>query len=80
MFLEIITPDKKIYSGEITSVQVPGTLGLFQVLEDHAAIISTLKKGNVKVADKQGTRTFPIQSGVIEVLKNNVIVLAESAQ
>ncbi len=78
MQLDILTPDKKIFSGEVTSVQVPGTKGSFEVLNDHAPIISTLEKGNVKVKSKDGVEIFTISSGVIEVLKNKVTVLAES--
>ena len=79
MFLEIITPEKKVYTGEVTSVQLPGTAGEFQVLNNHAPIISTLKNGKVKVKDGSGLQTFDINSGVVEVLKNKIIVLAESA-
>jgi F-type H+-transporting ATPase subunit epsilon len=77
MFLEIITPDKKLFTGEVTSVQVPGTAGQFQVLKNHAPIISTLIKGKVKIKSAQGAQDFDINGGVIEVLKNNIIVLAE---
>ena len=78
MFLEIITPEKKIFTGEVTSVQLPGTTGEFQILNNHAPIISTLKNGKVKVKDSSGLQTFDISSGVVEVLKNKIIVLAES--
>lgn len=78
MLLEIITPDKKLFSGEIKSVQLPGTAGSFGVLKNHAPLISSLKKGDVKVVDEQKqNHTFPIKGGVVEVLKNKVIVLAE---
>ena len=77
MHLEIITPDKKLFTGEVTSVQVPGTAGQFQVLKNHAPIISTLTKGKVKIKSEQGDQTFDVNGGVIEVLKNNIIVLAE---
>ena len=49
MHLEIVTPESKIFTGEAVSVQLPGTEGLFQVLNNHAAIISTLDKGSVKI-------------------------------
>ena len=78
MLLEIITPDKKLFSGEIKSVKLPGTAGSFGVLKDHAPLISSLKKGNVKVVDEQKqNHSFAIKGGVIEVLKNKIIVLAE---
>ena len=78
MFLEIITPDKKLYSGEVKSVKLPGSAGSFGVLKNHAPLISSLKKGNVKVVDEQKqSLSFPIKGGVVEVLKNKIIVLAE---
>lgn len=78
MTLEILTPDKKVFSGEATSVTVPGTQGSFTVLNNHAPIISTLEAGEVKVKGSQGTEVFQINGGVIEVLKNKVVLLAES--
>lgn len=78
MNIEIITPDKSLYSGEIKSVSVPGTDGSLGILKNHAPIISSLKKGTIKVVDtKQATHTFEIKGGVLEVNKNKVIVLAE---
>ena len=78
MFLEIITPDKKIYSGDVKSVQLPGTEGSFGILNNHASLISTLKNGKIKVVDeKQATQLFDIKGGVVEVLNNKIIVLAE---
>ena len=78
MTLDIITPDKKIFSGEVTSVQVPGTSGQFQILKNHAPIISTLSPGKVKVKSATGTQTFEVKGGIVEVLKNKVVILAES--
>jgi F-type H+-transporting ATPase subunit epsilon len=79
MQLDIITPDKKVFSGDVKSVTVPGKSGTFQVLNNHAPIISTLIKGNMKyVTVAQGETIIPVKSGVIEVLKNKVIVLLES--
>jgi F-type H+-transporting ATPase subunit epsilon len=75
MHLDILAPDKKIFSGEVTSVQVPGAAGQFQVLKNHAAIISTLIKGTVKIKTAEGEKTFDIKSGVIEVLKNKIAIL-----
>jgi F-type H+-transporting ATPase subunit epsilon len=74
MNLEIITPDRKVFSGEVEIVTLPGSAGSFQVLKDHAAIVSTLGKGILK-ADKQ---EFTIDGGVVEVLNNKVLVLAEA--
>ena len=78
MKLEIITPDKKIYSGEVTSVSVPGASGRFQLLKDHAPLISTLLNGKVKVKDKEGMKEFEVKGGVVENLKNKIVILAES--
>lgn len=81
MKLEIITPDKKIYEGDITSVRVPGKKGSFQVLKDHAPIISTLEKGPVIIVDHTGNViNYEISGGVIEVKQNKIILLAESVR
>ncbi len=79
MRIEIITPDQKIYEGDIKSVRVPGQKGSFQVLKDHAPIVSTLDNGPVIIVDLEGTVTrFEIHGGVIEVKMNRIILLAES--
>ncbi|MFC2103840.1 ATP synthase F1 subunit epsilon [Bacteroidota bacterium] len=80
MYLEIITPDKKVFSGNINAVQVPGSKGSFAVLEYHAPIISTLEKGKVKVVEGSAETFFKISGGIIEVKDNNVIILAESVE
>ncbi len=78
MFLEIITPDKKLFSGEVTSVKLPGTDGSFGLLNNHAPIIASLKKGTVNVInDHKETQQFSINGGVVEMLNNKVILLAE---
>lgn len=78
MHLDIITPEKKIYSGEVTSVSVPGMSGRFQMLKDHAPIISTLMNGKVKVKDSEGEKEFDVKGGVVENLKNKIVILAET--
>lgn len=80
MYLEIITPDKKVFSGKVNAVQVPGSKGSFAVLEYHAPIISTLEIGNVKVVENGHELLFEISGGMIEVKDNNVIILAESVK
>ncbi len=78
MHLEIISPDKKIFDGDVKSVTLPGTEGSFGVLNNHAAMISSLKSGRIKVIDNaQQTQTFDIKGGVAEINNNKVIVLAE---
>ena len=78
MNLEIVTPDKELYSGDASLVQLPGIDGLFEILNSHAPLISALKKGKVKVVDAQNeTKFFEVRGGVVEVLNNKVLVLAE---
>lgn len=79
MFLEIITPDKKVFEGEVRSVMVPGAKGRFQMLENHAAIISTLINGKVKIKTQKGEESFEVKGGVVEMLNNKIVILAESA-
>jgi F-type H+-transporting ATPase subunit epsilon len=81
MKIEIITPDKRIFEGEIKSVRVPGKKGSFQVLKDHAPIISTLDKGQVNIIDEQNNAiNYDISGGVIEVKANKIILLADSVR
>ena len=79
MEIEIITPDKKLFKGNIKSVTVPGTKGAFMVLNNHAPIISTLEKGKIFVkTENSEDKDFDIESGIIEVKKNKIIILAET--
>lgn len=81
MKIEIITPDKKVYEGSIKSVRVPGKKGSFQVLKDHAPIVSTLENGPVIIVDKEGNELiYEINGGVIEVKANKIILLADSVK
>ena len=73
MFVEIITPDRKVFAGEASVVTLPGVVGSFQILHDHAALVSTLEKGPL-TADKD---VFHFEGGVVEVLNNKVLILAE---
>lgn len=78
MILEILTPDQTVYQGEVTSVTVPGTQGSFEVLNNHAPIISTLEDGKVIIrTGGKNEESFFIKGGVIEVLDNKITVLAE---
>jgi F-type H+-transporting ATPase subunit epsilon len=81
MNLEILTPEKKLFSGDVYGVQLPGVAGLFEVLERHAPLVSALKAGRVKVLkDKNNHLAFyTIQSGFVEVIHNKVTVLVEGA-
>ena len=80
MILEILTPEKKIFSGEVYGVQMPGINGLFEVLDKHAPIVSALKDGKLKILkDKTHTDSYNIKSGFVEVLNNKTTVLVEGA-
>lgn len=78
MTLDIITPDRKIFSGEASAVTFPGSEGQFQVLNNHAPLVSTLNRGQVIVQTATGQQTFVVDGGVVEVLQNKVLLLAES--
>ncbi|MDX1284169.1 MAG: ATP synthase F1 subunit epsilon [Draconibacterium sp.] len=79
MYLEIITPDKKIFEGEVNSVQLPGSKGGFEILKNHAPIISTLEKGVIKIKDANNNeKLFEVDGGVVENKANKIIVLVES--
>lgn len=77
MKLEIITPEKNLFAGEVKYVQLPGSAGSLGILENHAPLITTLKAGEIKVEGKEGKQTFAVKGGVVEVLNNRVMVLAE---
>ena len=80
MQLEILTPEKKLYSGEVYGVQLPGVSGLFEILDKHAPLVSALGTGNVKVLkDKTAQENYSIKSGFVEVANNKVTVLVEGA-
>ena len=81
MTLEILTPEKKIFSGEVYGVQLPGIFGLFEVLDKHAPLVSALKAGKMKILkDKSSSSSFNIESGFVEVLNNKATVLVEGAK
>ena len=78
MIVEIITPDAKLFEGEVTSIKLPGTNGGFEILNNHAPIISTLTAGKISITmDKSQNESFDIKGGVIEMQNNKIIVLAE---
>jgi F-type H+-transporting ATPase subunit epsilon len=80
MTLEILTPERKIFSGEVYGVQLPGIDGLFEVLNHHAPLVSALKNGKLKILkDKNNFEHYSIQSGFVEVLNNKATVLVEGA-
>jgi F-type H+-transporting ATPase subunit epsilon len=78
MYLEIITPDQRVFAGEVVSATFPGAQGSFQVLNNHAPLISLLEKGKITIRSTQGDQTIVVDGGMVEVLNNRIIVLAES--
>ena len=81
MNLEILTPEKKLFSDDVFGVQLPGVTGLFEVLDKHAPLVSALKSGRIKVLKDKNNHLafFDIQSGFVEVISNKVTVLVEGA-
>ncbi|HHP7240532.1 MAG TPA: ATP synthase F1 subunit epsilon [Cyclobacteriaceae bacterium] len=77
MFLELITPDEKVFDGEVESAILPGSEGYFQVLNNHAPLISSLGKGDLKLKQKKKEIIYEVEGGTVEVLNNVVTVLAE---
>ena len=77
MFLEILTPEKKIFEGNVTIATFPGADGSFQIMDNHAPLISLLKDGVVEYKSKEATQSLMITGGVVEVLKNKVVLLAD---
>jgi F-type H+-transporting ATPase subunit epsilon len=78
MTIEITTPDKKLFSGEVKLIQLPGIDGSFEILNNHAPLISAIGKGKIKIIDNNSdTIFFEIKNGIVEVLKNKVTVLVE---
>jgi len=79
MKLQIITPEKELFSGEVTSVSLPGVDGSLGVLNNHAPLITVLKAGEVVVKNEENgeEKTFEVTGGVVEVNKNVVLILAE---
>ena len=78
MNITVLSPDKEIFQGEITSVKVPGTSGEFEILRNHAPIVSSLDIGQVRIIKSDGEKmTFQIERGFIEVLNNEVSLLIQ---
>jgi len=78
--LEIITPEKPIFRDQIESVTIPGTLGSFQILKDHAPIISSFEVGVIKVKKATAETYYTTSGGTVEVNHNKVLVLADSIE
>jgi F-type H+-transporting ATPase subunit epsilon len=83
MELEILTPERKLFTGNVYGIQLPGISGSFEVLEKHAPMVSALGAGNLKVLnDKTGNNNtnYKIKGGFMEVINNRVVVLVEGAK
>ncbi len=79
--LDIVTPARTVFSGDVQSFTAPGVVGNFQVLFNHAPLLSAVGVGEVKVIETNGAKTlFAIGGGFVEVKSNKVILLAESAE
>ena len=77
MFLEILSAEEKIFSGEVESVILPGSSGQFRILNNHAPIISSLKKGEIIYKENSKDNTLAVNGGIVEVLDNKVSALIE---
>ncbi len=77
MQLEIVTPEKKIFQGEVSEASFPGAGGSFQVLNNHAPIVAALAKGAVSFTTIEGKQSMIVEGGVVEVKDNVIVVLAE---
>lgn len=77
MYLEILTPEKKVFEGNVVIATFPGSDGSFQIMDNHAPLISLLKEGLVEYKSKETTNSIRITGGVVEVLKNKVVLLAD---
>jgi len=77
MHLEILTPEKKIFEGDVSIATFPGADGSFQIMDNHAPLISLLIEGAVEYKEKGAVQNIQITGGVVEVLKNKVILLAD---
>jgi F-type H+-transporting ATPase subunit epsilon len=80
MHLEILTPEKKIFEGDVTLATFPGADGSFQIMDHHAPLISLLKEGVVEYKSKEASQNVTITGGVVEVLNNKIILLADGVK
>lgn len=79
MHLEVISPEKNLYNGEVVLVQLPGKMGSFEILNNHAPIVALLEKGTLKIIDGDRNKiTLDIDKGVVEVFDNKILVLTDT--
>jgi F-type H+-transporting ATPase subunit epsilon len=74
MVLKIISPERVVFQGDVESVTLPGAMGLFMVLKDHAPLVAALKAGEIVYAGAEGETSVPVERGVVEVRDNEVVV------
>ena len=78
MLVELITPEEKLFEGEISSIKLPGETGEFEMLNNHAPIVSSLTKGEIRIIDNtKKTEVFTINGGVVEMQNNKIIILVD---
>ena len=78
MKVKIIKPDANVYEGDVSLIQLPGVDGVFEILNNHAPIISALQKGKIRVVDSENrTLYFEINSGVVKGEKNDILILVQ---
>ncbi len=77
MNVKIIKPDSTVFEGQASLLQLPGTNGLFEILENHAPIISSLASGKIRIQTDDGEKTFDIKAGVVKGQKNDILVLVQ---
>lgn len=81
MNLEILTPEHKVFTGEVSGIQLPGVEGSFEILENHAPMVAALGKGKMKIIkQKSNFETYQIEGGFVETMNNKTIVLLEGAE
>ncbi|MBI5541996.1 MAG: ATP synthase F1 subunit epsilon [Bacteroidia bacterium] len=79
MIVEILTPEKSLFTGEAKLLQLPGADGSFEIMNNHAPLISTLSEGKIKVVETNGNKVFfDILGGMVEMSSNKITVLAEA--
>ncbi|MFO7999168.1 MAG: ATP synthase F1 subunit epsilon [Bacteroidales bacterium] len=81
MKLEVISPKKILYTGEVDLVQLPGKMGSFEILQNHAPLVAILEKGRLKIIDTdRNTHFIPLNGGMVKVRRNTITVLTEVAE
>ncbi len=80
IYLEIISPSKTVFQGQVSSITVPGSVGNFQILKNHAPLVSTLEIGELNIKIDEQFQYFAISGGTIEIKNNKVLILADSVE